>query len=156
DAKDLKPGLNLFAAGGDVSGAYVSGDRVVYFDTRRGAPTSYPLDPDAPPYELHVRILDQSGRPLYVRPGRAGFIDHSWAHELRADLSRPQLDPLERAASLSLLQEAMDSLAKVSLNARLTPEHQALVRSGTVIPDEMIHLPQPPAGAVAAGPPYNY
>jgi hypothetical protein len=157
DAKDLKPGLNLFAAGSDVSGAYVSGERAVFFETRRGEISMYAtLDPEAPPYEMDVRVLDQNGRTLYVRLGGDGFIDPAWASDLRADLSRPPMDPAERAAALTLMQEAMTTLSNVALDARLAPEHTALVRAGTAIPEDMIKPSLQQNGEIGFAPPYNY
>ena len=85
----LAQGLTMFqTSAATVSGAYVKGDRAIFFETRRGpeTPDAYQQIAGAPKYEMDVRVLDENGRAVYLQSGGDEYVDPTWQRDLELDL----------------------------------------------------------------------
>jgi hypothetical protein len=142
----LAQGLTMFNDNAAiVSGAYVQGDRAIFFETRRGPETSDAYQQlGMPKFEMDVRVLDENGRTVYLQAGGDQYVDPSWDKDLAAEAKLAPVDPVVRAGSFALMKEVVPLLQKVQMPASMIHEMGALTTMHLVVKDNML------PGAVAA------
>ena len=116
-ASQLQQGLTLLdthSAAWGVSAAYREGSRVVYLESRVGAPKpdvyqqSFPSEPKN---EMDMRLVDGLGNTFYVQRGGDAYIDPTWADDLRQARSlKTQPSDTEREAYWGLAQRAASAV----------------------------------------------
>ncbi len=119
-ASELKQGLNILQSdpAWGVDGAYVKGDRVVYFESRMGAPKpsvyqeSYP---DEPLNEMDQRFIDQNGTSFMIQRGGDTFIDQSWDQDILEHVAHPA----DRALDFAMVEEMGVAMKEASLKGTL-------------------------------------
>ncbi len=138
--KELKEGLTIMKTDGILSGAFRRGDRAIFFETRRGAPTLdvyRDLDKSLGAFETDARVLDEDGRTVYVRMG-GDTLDPAWELDLEREAKLPMVDPLRRAESFELIKAASDELAKADLPIGVAFEAKALTSMKLAVYDELL------------------
>jgi hypothetical protein len=137
----LKEGLNILSSDAHVgvSAAYLSKGRVVYLQTRVGELKEKlyrDTYPNEPAYVMDSRALDQEGRTFELVIGADGFVDSTWAGDIRAaGRLKSTAEGAQRQADFLLAREAASAFATTA-----TPEladHVAHLTNLTrVVPQE--------------------
>ncbi len=116
-AGDLQNGLNLLDIrdpSWGMNAAYVKGNRVVFMETRVGAPIPevYRNDaPDGPQNEMDMRFVDQDNHTFYVMRGGDSLADSSWDAEIAASRHlKPELYA-NREVDFQIAKEAAGAFA---------------------------------------------
>jgi hypothetical protein len=122
-SSSLKEGINVLKSDPHVgvSLAYMAAGRVVFLETRVG-PLKEQLYrdtyPNEPQYVMDARVVDQEGRTFQLVVGADGFLDSSWASDIRsAGRITSAAQALQREADFVLAREAAGAFA-----AGATPE----------------------------------
>jgi hypothetical protein len=119
----LKPGLNILSSDPHVgvSAAYVAKGRVVFLETRVGELKEKlyrDTYPNEPAYVMDARAVDQEGRTFELVIGADGFVDSTWASDIRgAGRITTAAESLQRQDDFALAREASGAFAAVA-----TPE----------------------------------
>jgi len=133
EGHELRAGLtSLFTVPKGVFGTYEHGGELVYFETRRGPPTSRLLrksDPTAPKFEIDVRFMNKNERPFLIQIGGHAPIDETWAEDGPPDLA----DDARARAEFRLAAKAIETLGKVKFARRFRHEYRALLRLSPAI-----------------------
>ncbi len=133
-------------AGGGVTAAYQYKDSRITVETRRGPKTPAELrlnDPNAPQFEIDIRLVDEQGFPFFVQYGGHGPIEPTW----RLDYNQSS-DPLLKAlanpsdqqarSAFRAAEHALLDLSKLNLNKGLDPEYRALINLLPTIQSMMV------------------
>jgi len=126
DAKDAKWGFNA---------AYVQGGRVVYIESRMGAPKPevYRNDaPDEPANEMDLRFVDHGDHTFWAQRGGDSFIDPSWNVQMSKELD-PSITAAERDADYTVAQEGAKALV-AALPAAFKDHNYHLSGFSTMVP----------------------
>ncbi len=91
-----------------VSGSFATRGCTIYFEAVRGE-LNESEDPDAPPYALDIRIMDQNHVPYLVKVGGAAPITRAWYYEQIAAQLLP-VDDDKRQEAFSVLPAAAAAL----------------------------------------------
>lgn len=67
----------------EIGGSFTKDGRTIYFETRKGAPNPDD-DPDAPLFELDIRIMDENHIPFVVQIAGHRPIDEKWNEEQKS------------------------------------------------------------------------
>jgi hypothetical protein len=110
---ELHDGLNMIETSDPewgIAGAFVKNARVIYFETRVGAPkpdvyrTAWPNDPAS---EIDMRFVDQNGLTFYVQRGGDNYVDPAWEDDVKATRAAVlTIDGRQRELDFEMAQEA--------------------------------------------------
>ncbi len=113
--ESLPQGVSVFDAAEDfgVSGAFKQGDKVVFFETRRGAvrPEFHRnTSPELGEYEIDARFVDADGNTVALQRGGDSFADPTWEEDLRKQELAKKV--VVTPALLELAGEAAQAITK--------------------------------------------
>jgi len=118
-ASNLQEGLTLLDAKDPTWGfnaAYVKQGRVIYVESRVGAPKPeiYRRSaPDDPANEMDIRFVDQKNLTFFVQRGGDSYIDPTWTEEIKNSLD-PKLPQSERELDWAMAREAAQKFTQVA------------------------------------------
>lgn len=141
----LKDGLTILSADPDVgvSAAFKRDGRVVYLQTRVGAqkdPYYLKAFPGEPQNVMDARVVDQEGRTFGLTVGADGFVDPSWAKDMRAaGHITSKAEGIQRQADFVLARDAANELA-AKAPTELADHVYHLTNMTRVVPQEDAHL----------------
>jgi hypothetical protein len=117
-ADQLQQGLNLLDVKDPtwgVAAAYRQDNKVIYIETRVGAPMPeiYRQDnPDGPQNEMDLRFVDQNNHTFFVQRGGDNYVDPTWADDVAAS-RHAKIDPASRDLDFRMAKLASAAFAKV-------------------------------------------
>lgn len=117
-ASQLKDGVNILEARDPhwgMNAAFVESGRVVYVETRVGAPKPEVYRqswPDDPGNEMDLRFVDQHGYTFFIMRGGDTLIDPQWSQELKTTKAQGlQVSGSERNLDWQIAQHAAKALS---------------------------------------------
>lgn len=129
--------VNLYYEGNALSGTFDFEGSRVFVETRRGSRTPKVVrdtDPNAPQYEIDIRLLDENGIPFFVQVGGHGPVDPNWESSFdplnyEAGVSAEQRGEREKESKKAFNNAAkmIEVLRAVKFQRNLMPEYRALV-----------------------------
>lgn len=107
--KSEKPLLQVkILPAGKISGSFTENGRTIYFETQKGL-ANPDDDPDAPPFELDIRIMDGRRAPFMVQTAGHRPMEEKWYEEQKAFENTP-INEEERSTDFSMLPSMIKSL----------------------------------------------
>ncbi len=136
DSSRLPEGyLELSTVSGGVTATYEYNSSRIMIETRRGPKTPAELrlsDPDAPQFEIDIRLVDEQGFPFFTQYGGHGPIEPTWKHDYNQSkdpLLKALANPSDQQArsAFRAAEHALVGLSQTRLNKDLAPEYRALL-----------------------------
>lgn len=127
----------LYYEGNTLSGTFSFDGTQIFVETRRGSRTPKAVrdtDPNAPQYEVDIRLLDENGVPFFVQVGGHGPIDSSWVSSFDPLLYGAEISTEQRNEKEARSQKAfgnatrmIEALRVVKFRRNLVPEYKAIL-----------------------------
>jgi hypothetical protein len=102
----------------------------VFIETRRGARTPLSVrrnDPEAPAYQIDIRLLDKYGMPFFVQVGGDDPIDSQWTSLFEAASGKdPETKSMKARENFHAAKNMLDSIKDQRFKTKFRPEQEAL------------------------------
>jgi hypothetical protein len=130
-----------------LSGTFGGAQDAILWEAIRGPATDPDNDPDAPPFEIDIRITTPQGNPLVVEVGGHSFMDPSWADGPGVLVEPDQADRFFRVVA-----GFASALAVGEFPSGFEPEQRRLLDAATAAVEGLTSSSEDPGEALADEP----